>query len=245
MLDSSSTAPRVAIVVTGEPIDSVRAARGGFANLMREALGASVAELVTLDARPGRLPSLCEFDGVIVTGSAASVTERAPWIVDTERRLAECVAAGVYVLGVCFGHQLLAQALGGDVQRNPNGREIGSVALSLCADDALLGAAGTQLCVNMTHVDSVLKLPPRARVLGSTVLDPYAALRFGERVWGVQFHPEIDAAAMAAYVKARRAALDGEGLDAAKILGEVEETPASRGVLARFVAEVAGGPRRR
>lgn len=238
-------AMRVAIVVTGEPIEPVRERRGSWVQLMREALGDEPEPLVELDARPSELPPLTGFDAVIVTGSAASVTERAPWMQSAERRLAECVRASVPVLGVCFGHQLLAQALGGEVQRNPLGREIGSVRLELSAEDSVLAADERAYVVNMTHVDAVVRLPPGAALLGRTALDPYAALRFGPRAWGVQFHPEMDADVMRAYVSARAPLLREEGLDSARILSSVEETPASRAVLRRFLAEVAGGGGRR
>lgn len=211
---------------------------------MREAIGPTNAELEAVDARVGELRDLRGFDGVIITGSAASVTERAPWMLAAEQRLAECVAAGTHVLGVCFGHQMLAQALGGEVQRNPRGREIGTVRLECTAADPLLSHAEPSFHVNMTHVDSVVKLPPGAEVLARTELEPYAALRFRERAWGVQFHPEIDADVMSAYVSGRTTVLAQEGLDPVRILAEVSETPASRAVLGRFVAEVAGRPRR-
>jgi len=241
MFDAANRSPRIAVVVTGEPIDGVRQRRGSWPTLMRQALGETSLTIEELDARTGALGDLRGFDGVIVTGSASSVTERAPWILDVERRLAECVAADVFVLGVCFGHQLLAQALGGDVQRNPRGREIGTVELTLSGDDPLLGSAPGPYLVNMTHVDSVRSLPKGATVLGRTEVDPYAAVRFGRRAWGVQFHPEIDADVMAAYVQGRADVLALEGLDSARILLEVRETPASRAVLGRFLAQVAGG----
>lgn len=236
---------RVAVVVTGEPIEPVRQRRGSWLELMREGLGEAAPELVELDARSAELPELSSFDAVIVTGSAASVTEGAPWMHRAGRRLVACVRASVPLLGVCFGHQLLAQALGGEVQRNPFGREIGSVRFDLTAPDPVLAAGATDYVVNMTHVDAVVRLPPGAEQLGRTALDPYAALRFAPRAWGVQFHPEMDADVMRAYVAARAALLREEGLDSARILAEVEETPASRAVLRRFVAEVAGGGGRR
>lgn len=234
-------ASRIAVVVTGEPIEAVRQRRGSWVKLMGEALGGDAHRLEELDARPGELRDLRAFDGVVVTGSAASVTERAPWMLDAGRRLAQCVEAGVPVLGVCFGHQLLAQALGGEVQRNPRGREIGSVRFELTEGDSVVAVAEGSYLVNMTHVDAVVRLPPGATLLGRTELDPYAALRFAPRVWGVQFHPEMDADVMSAYVSARAALLEEEGLDSARILSEVRETPASRAVLGRFLAEVAGG----
>jgi GMP synthase (glutamine-hydrolysing) len=231
----------VAVVVTGEPVESVRQRRGDWFSLMREAVSELAVPLIEVDARTGELSDLTSFDGVIVTGSAASVTERAPWMLETERRLAECVRAGVPLFGVCFGHQMLAQALGGEVQRNPRGREIGTVSFELTGDDPLLSNGERSYLVNMTHVDSVARLPMGAEVLGRTELDPCAALRFGERAWGVQFHPEIDADVMTGYVSARLPLLAQEGLDGARILSEVRQTPVARALLGRFVGEVAGG----
>src|SRR5690606_28188241 len=140
---------------------------------------------------------------VIITGSALSVTEALPWKAAVSARLRELVSADVPVLGICFGHQLLAHALGGRVSTNPNGREMGSGPFSLLEDDEVLGARGTFL-VNNTHVDSVVELPPGARVLGHTALEPHSAVRFGPWAWGVQFHPELDADVLRDYFVARR-----------------------------------------
>jgi GMP synthase (glutamine-hydrolysing) len=230
-----------AVVVTGEPIERARLRRGGYPSLIRDALGSAAPRFVELDAQREPLPELSTYGGIVVTGSSASVTERAPWMLAAEARLREALAARVPLLGLCFGHQLLGQALGGRVERNPNGREIGTVSLQLLEADPLLDAAANPFLVNMTHVDSLVELPPGARVLARSELDPAAAVRFGPSAWGVQFHPEIDAEVMADYVEVRAELLASEGLDARQIRQEVAETPAGRAVLRRFVAEVARG----
>jgi GMP synthase (glutamine-hydrolysing) len=175
---------------------------------------------------------------IVITGSAASVTERADWIVNAEHELARAVERGAFILGICFGHQLLAQALGGQVGRNPRGREIGTVPLELAEADPLLDGAAAPFLVNMTHVDTISELPPGARIIGRTELDPSAAVRFGERVWGVQFHPEIDARIMADYVAARSDAMVAEGLDPDEVRARIAETPAARAILGRFLDAV-------
>lgn len=224
----------LAILIAGEPVRAALAARGSFADMIRAAIGdAWQGPWQELDGR-ATLPDFSGFAGLIISGSAANVPSREAWIIELERYLARAVAAGLPVFGICFGHQLLGQALGGLVIQNPKGREIGTVQVDLVAADPLLDAAQTPLLANMTHVDSVVSLPPGARVLGRTELDDNAIVRFGERAWGVQFHPEIDAEIIAHYVAARRSAMLEEGLDVAAIEGRLSDTPAAQAILRRF-----------
>jgi GMP synthase (glutamine-hydrolysing) len=191
---------------------------------------------VEVDARTAdALPEASRFAGLIVTGSPSSVTERAPWMLRIERYLAAAVEREHPLLGICFGHQLLGQALGGLVERNPRGREIGTVELTVVADDPLLDRSLKPARAHATHVDSVTVLPKAARVLATTELEPHAAVRFGERAWGVQFHPEFDERVMLDYIESRAALLAEEGRNPDALLSSVG--PASVGglVLRRFV----------
>jgi GMP synthase (glutamine-hydrolysing) len=232
--------PELSIVVTGEPIAAARERHGGFAELIARAAGPVGFRFVSLDARQS-LPSLRGFAGVVITGSAASVTERAPWMLETERRLAEAADADGALFGICFGHQLLGRALGGRVDRNPRGREIGSVTFERLGADPLFDQASPPFIVNMTHVDSIVELPPGARAVVRTERDPFAGVRFRDRVWGVQFHPEIDRQVMADYVEGRSELIASEGLDLGAIRATLAEGEAGRDVLRRFLAGVAAG----
>jgi GMP synthase (glutamine-hydrolysing) len=203
--------------------------------MLRGAIGDSNELFSELDARCP-LPELSAFSAVIVSGSPASVIERAPWMSKLAANLLRAVESGVAILGVCFGHQLLAQALGGQVEKNPRGREIGSVRLEPVTDDAIL-ASKQPFFVNMTHVDAVLELPPGARVVARTALDPNAVIRFSERAWGVQFHPEIDAEVMLDYVEGRAETLQSEGLDVSAIRAAIRDAPAGRQVLSLFLEQ--------
>ena len=228
----------IAVLVTGKPVPTTENARGPFGALIREAAqGVWPGEWRDLDceAEADLPPSRC-FSALVVTGSPASVTARERWMLRTEAYLRRAVDGGTPVLGICFGHQMLAQALGGDVRKNPRGREMGTVDLELGPDDPLFDVPERPVSVNMSHVDSVVRPPPGSRVLARTARDPHAALRFAERVWSVQFHPEFDGSVMRQYIEARRDIIAGEGLDPDAMLSSAGDAPFGAAVLRRFLA---------
>jgi GMP synthase (glutamine-hydrolysing) len=221
------------ILVTGDPVEGVARARGSFADLFRTELGGAWdGDFRLLDARRGELPKASELAALLITGSPESVTSRAPWILETEAALRALVAEGVPTLGVCFGHQLLAQALGGHVEQNPHGREMGSVELRLLANDPMLAGLPERFVANMSHRDSATRLPEGAVRLASTALEPNAFVRFAERAFGMQFHPEFDAGVMRGYIEARTSVLTAEGIDAGALAAE--DAPLAAELLRRF-----------
>ncbi len=216
------------VLRAGDAIPSVAAERGEFFRWIKEGIGdAWHGAWSEIDLRENTaLPDARAAQGFIVTGSASSVTERAPWMLRAEAWLREAVAADTPVLGICFGHQILAQALGGHVIKNPRGREIGTVDLKLegsAAHDALF-TSSRSMRANATHVDTVAELPKGAERLATTSLDDNAAFRV-RRAWGLQFHPEIDGELMRGYLAARREIILAEGLPHEEMMARAEDAP--------------------
>lgn len=235
----------ILVLKTGDAPPPVKRRYGDFEDWIARGLVRSVDQLEIVAIHEGEgLPSVDSTAGVIITGSSAMVTERPEWSEAAGRWLARIVEAdAVPVLGVCYGHQLLAHALGGEVGPNPNGREMGTVEVIFHGDEhggdartahlAPLFEAGA-FAGHMSHVESVLRPPQGSRILAHTALDPHTVLAFGPRQWGVQFHPEFDRVIMQGYVEARREILLNEGLDPdAMIAAAVETLPITR-VLSRF-----------
>lgn len=122
---------------------------------------------------------------------------------------------------------------------NPNGRRMGRMEVDVVdAADPLVGPFAPRAAFNVSHVEVVLEPPVNARVIGTAEHDPYHALYFGNRSWGVQFHPEFDRRIMRAYIEARSEPLAAEGQDPEKLTAGLDQNPNGRPLLARF-AELA------
>lgn len=145
---------------------------------------------------------------------------------------------------VCYGHQLLAHALGGEVGNNPRGREFGTVEVSLeeaTRDDPLLGGLPPRIRVHAGHTQSVLRLPAGAVRLASNPWDVNQAVRFRATAWGVQFHPEFDAEIVREYIGHYGVELSAEGQDPARLVMTATEENSGRLLLRKFAQLVRAG----
>ncbi len=227
----------IVVLRAGDAAPPVAARRGEFSEWIVRTVGSGwdgpwEVHDVRTDAP---LPRVSEAAAFVMTGSSSSVTERAPWMLRAEAFVREIAAADVPFFGICFGHQLAAQALGGEVALNPRGREIGTVRVRRLGEDEIFEGVGAELLANATHKDSVAKLPEGARVLASSELEPVQAFAVGESIRCVQFHPEIDGDAMRGYVEARAHLIVAEGGDAEAIRARSGDAPEAEETLRNFV----------
>jgi GMP synthase (glutamine-hydrolysing) len=137
------------------------------------------------------------FDGLVVMGGAmgAHDDEKAAWLPPTRELIRLAAAEGVPTLGICLGHQLCAVALGGEIEVNPKGRQLGLLDIGWTAeavDDALVGGlVGPRRALHFNY-DIVSRLPEGAVQLATASTGEVQAARHAPTVWGIQWHPEVD-----------------------------------------------------
>lgn len=233
----------VLIIRTGRAPDAIRARHGDFPHWFRVVAGLRPECVQLVDVVAGEaLPAPQAVAGAIVTGSAAMVTEKLPWSEETASWIRHAMDEALPLFGVCYGHQLMAHALGGRVGYLPGGREIGTQTIELSSHhegDPLMRVLRGGFRAHTTHEQSVLEPPPGASVLASSSRDPHQILRYGPHAISVQFHPEFNAEVMRAYIRRKRADLRREGADPERIFKEVAATPVARRLLRQFARQHA------
>ena len=183
------------------------------------------------------LPPPEQLLGVVLPGSTAMVTDKLAWSERVAVWLPDVVNAGVPVLGICYGHQLLSYAMGGRVGRNPNGRQLGATTIEMYPEaksDPLFVDSPERFPVLVSHSQSVLELPPGAVVLGRSANDPHYAIRIGSCAWGLQFHPEFTVPELYRIIHDRADAIVAEGLDPERLRRSVVTTPESNMLIRGF-----------
>jgi GMP synthase-like glutamine amidotransferase len=171
------------------------------------------------------------YDGLLIGGSPASVHDAAPWIARLSGLIRQ-VAGQVPMAGVCFGHQAIAQALGGRVGANPCGWVLGCVDLEL-TDPAAWTDGPATLRIAAAHNEQVLSLPRGAVAMGRSTGCPVAAFRMGDRIFCTQHHPEMTAGFIAALVEEVAPGLPESQAVAAR---NSLQTPPQGPVFARWMA---------
>jgi GMP synthase (glutamine-hydrolysing) len=228
----------ILIIKLGDTFDCISRCLGDFEDWMQAGLTGNGIPLHIIDPRRGdTLPAHAQLSGAVLTGSHAMVTEDAAWRHALQSWLVDAVRLELPVLGICFGHQLLAHAMGGEVAHHPQGVEIGTVQINRCAEaasDPLMQALPDTFAGQCVHWQSVRRLPDGAVRLAGNAFEPNQAFRIGRCAWGLQFHPEFSAQAMRDYLEELRPTLTEQGLDADLLSQQVRDTPESAGLLQIF-----------
>lgn len=149
-------------------------------------------ELVRYDADVGHLPDdVDECDGWITSPARASANDDESWIRDTGSFIRELVDRERAFAGICFGHQLLATALGGRVERSPDGWGVGVKEYDVVAPRWWMDPPRPTFSLVASHEDQVTELPPGAELVARAPYCPNAAFGVGERAIAIQAHPEF------------------------------------------------------
>ncbi|WP_104107822.1 type 1 glutamine amidotransferase [Nocardioides sp. 616] len=203
------------------------------------------------------LPEVTAYDGLLVLGGemGANDDDRHWWLTPVKELVRAAGEAGVPTLGICLGHQLMAVALGGRVARNPAGQTIGLQTVGwqeAASRDALAGSLGATARGVHWNSDVVTELPPGAKVLARTEDGAPQVVRYAERAWGLQLHPEADEHVVGRWADGDRADHLARGIDSGEALAEIaaarDELAATWQPLARSfaaIAAIAAGTRAR
>ncbi|MCG9917261.1 MAG: type 1 glutamine amidotransferase [Phenylobacterium sp.] len=197
---------RVGILKTGAPPEPLETQFGGYPDMLRRLLGERAHDYVEFDASSGVLPPAPDAcDAYLITGSSAGVYDTHPWIAELIAFL-RSARGKAGLVGVCFGHQVMAEAFGGQVIKSPKGWGVGLHTYDL--HEPVPGLAGlSALAAAASHQDQVVVPPPGARVLASSAFTPFGMLAYGDQsAISIQLHPEFEPAYAKALIEARRGA---------------------------------------
>lgn len=192
---------KIGILETGEVHPDLKARHGDYPAMFEALLGAvdPSLEFATVRVVAGEMPAAPgEADAWLVTGSRHGVYDDLPWIEPLKAFLRACVEAQVPVVGICFGHQILAEALGGKVEKSDRGWGLGVQEYTLTARPGWLRHVPDRFAVRALHQDQIVTPPPDATVLARSSHCDYAALAYGSpeapHAISLQPHPEFGAA---------------------------------------------------
>jgi GMP synthase (glutamine-hydrolysing) len=218
---------KIGILQTGHAPEALLPESGDYDAMFARLLAGHGFDFETFAVVEGVFPDSAEAcDGWLITGSRHGAYEDHAWIPPLEALIREIAASGRPLIGVCFGHQIIAQALGGRVEKFAGGWAIGPQDYEI---------DGQTLTLNAYHQDQVTKLPPGAQVIGRNAFCANAALLIGDNILTIQPHPEFSAEFIARLIEAR-----GRGIVPDALLDAAEARLAQPNDNAGFAARMAG-----
>lgn len=230
------------LMQTGDAPEAIRQTHSHFEQMFMQQGGMAAERVQVVHLPAGEQPAApADYCGVVITGSPAMVTERLPWSEQAAEWLRQAMALRLPIFGACYGHQLLAHALGGEVGYHPQGMEVGTLEIELLpagASDRRLMMLPPRFKANLIHSQSVLTPPPGADVLARSAQDDYQILRYGDNALTTQFHPEFDAATMRSYLHWLAELNPEQQAEYQQKQRQVDDTPFSRLLLQGFVVSL-------
>ena len=176
---------KIGILATGHAPDSLKTDLGDYPAMFTTLLDGHGFTFETWDIENQQFPqSVSQADGWLITGSRHGVYENHPWIKPLETFVRQAYEKHIPMVGVCFGHQIIAQALGGTVTKFSSGWNIGHTDYTF---------EGAPLALNAWHQDQVTQIPADARVIGQNNCCENAFLLYDNRAFTMQAHPEFEA----------------------------------------------------
>ena len=176
---------KIGILQTGKSPKQLAPAFGDYANMFERMLNGRGFDFRTYDILEGNFPSaITEQDGWIITGSRFGVYEDHDWIPPLESLIRDLHTAKIPLIGVCFGHQIIAQALGGTVEKFEGGWSVGRVEYEIVGETVPLFA---------WHQDQIITPPKDSKTVARTDFCAHAALTIGDHIYTIQPHPEFTA----------------------------------------------------
>ncbi|KPP88574.1 MAG: GMP synthase (glutamine-hydrolysing) [Rhodobacteraceae bacterium HLUCCO07] len=186
---------KIGILQTGHAPEVVLDELGDYDAMFRRLLDGQGYEFITYSVVDGQFPDGPEAaDAWLITGSKHGAYEDHDWIPPLEELIRTIRDAGQPLIGVCFGHQVIAQALGGKVEKYQGGWSVGSQEYDI---------EGKPMRLNAWHQDQVVEPPPDAKVIGSSDFCANAAMMIGDNILTIQPHPEFSAAMIDALLRHR------------------------------------------
>ena len=216
---------RIGILQSGRAPDALIETSGDYDQMFRTLLGGHGFEFETYAVLDGVFPSSTEAaEGWLITGSRFGVYEDHNWIPPLEQLIRDIHAKSLPMVGICFGHQIIAQALGGRVEKYDGGWAVGRVEYQ---------ENGRTIAMNAWHQDQVTALPPGAVAIASNDFCKNAAILYGDRAITVQAHPEFSADFVDGLINTRgRGVVPDAILDAA--IDELDEPTHSQTIADQF-----------
>jgi len=185
---------RIGILLVGRASEDLVNQYGTYADMLVALINSEekIFEFKTFNILDDEFPDdHLECDGWIITGSPHGVYEELPWMKTISQLINDIYDAGLPILGVCFGHQLIAQALGGDVEKSQKGWGLGLHTYQIDNKSGYMGNLAEEITLNICHQDQVTNLPRGAVVYARSDFCEYAGFYIKDKVLTMQAHPEF------------------------------------------------------